>query len=314
MKFRIKYADKIVGIFIITALLGLLSIIVFLGINQRWFARNYHYYSIFHSASGLSRGMVITFKGFTIGKVEDIQLDEDNNVLLKFYIYEEHHEKVNENTVLELAVSPLSSSLQLYPGKSGSTPLDDGGYVPSLDTEEGKSRVKMQLVVMPEKSEDSLSSILMSVDEIVSNIDKIVNEHVDEIDKAVVAFSDFLVELNNAIRGQGHGPLNNMFVSTSATLANIQNITGDPNGMLAKLLDPEINNSIKRILKNLEEFSAYVRGTAPTISGILEKGRNALDEGRDVLEAIKNNPLLSGGVTKEKEQPTTIKSFRDEAF
>jgi phospholipid/cholesterol/gamma-HCH transport system substrate-binding protein len=314
MKFRIKNADKIVGIFIIAALIGLVSIIIFLGINQRWFARNWHYYSIFHSASGLNRGMVITFKGFAIGKIDTVELNDENEVILKFYVFDEHHEKVNSNTVLELAVGPLSSSLQLYPGKEGSIDLPEDSYVPSLDTEEGKRLVKLELVIMPEKSEDSLSSILASVDEIVSNIDKILNDHVDEIDEAVVAFSEFLVALNDAARGQGKGPLNTMFVSTAGTLRNINYITGDPKGMLTKLLDPEVTASIQRIVENLEEFSRYIRGTAPQITSILEKGHDALDEGRDVLEAIKNNPLLSGGVTEEREQPTTIKSFRDEAF
>ena len=79
-------------------------------------------------------------------------------------------------------------------------------------------------------------------------------------------------------------------------------------------LDSETNAAILRIVQNLEEFSRYVRGTAPQITGILEKGQDALKEGKAVLEAIKNNPLLSGGVTQEREQPTTIKSFRDEAF
>ncbi len=314
MKFRIKNADKIVGIFIVAALIGLAVIIIFLGINQRWFARNYHYYSIFHSASGLSRGMVITFKGFAIGKIDAVELNAENEVVLKFYIYDEYHEKVNFNSVLELSVSPLSSSLQLYPGMYGSSPLPEGELVPSLDTDEGKRRVRQELVVMPEKSEDSVSSILMNIDDIVSNIDKILNDHVDEIDKAVVSFSEFLVALNDAARGRGSGPLSTMFSSTAGTLANIQNITGDPKGMLSRLLDPDVNAAILRIVQNLEEFSRYVRGTAPQITGILEKGQDALKEGKAVLEAIKNNPLLSGGVTKEREQPTTIKSFRDEAF
>jgi phospholipid/cholesterol/gamma-HCH transport system substrate-binding protein len=314
MKFRIKNADKIVGIFIVAALIGLATIIIFLGINQRWFARNYHYYSIFHSASGLNRGMVITFKGFAIGKVDTVELNAENEVVLKFYIYDEHHEKVNFNSVLELVVSPLSSSLQLYPGKYGSATLPEGELVPSLDTDEGKRRIKQELVVIPEKSEDSISSILNNIDDIVSNIDKILTDHVDEIDKAVVSFSEFLVALNDAARGRGKGPLSTMFSSTAGTLANIQNITGDPKGMLSRLLDPEVNAAILRIVQNLEEFSRYVRGTAPQITGILEKGQDALKEGKAVLEAIKNNPLLSGGVTKEREQPTTIKSFRDEAF
>ena len=138
MKFRIKHADKIVGLFILLAIAGMIFILIILGANQRWFGRNYYYYSKFQSATGLGRGMAITFKGFEIGKVDNFDLTENNEVNVNFYIYDNYHEIVNVNSVLELAASPFGSAMLFYPGKAGSIPLQEREYVPSIKSKEGK--------------------------------------------------------------------------------------------------------------------------------------------------------------------------------
>ena len=119
-------------------------------------------------------------------------------------------------------------------------------------------------------------------------------------------------------------------------VANIEKLTEgmtDPTGLATKLLDPkgtiatildddnqlydQIVQSItdlNRIIAELGEFVAFVNASQPQISGILEKGRDTLDQGKDVLEAVKNNPLLRGGIPERLEQPTTFQSFRDKDF
>jgi len=71
---------------------------------------------------------------------------------------------------------------------------------------------------------------------------------------------------------------------------------------------------LNRIIEELRQFAAFVNTTQPQIYGILEKGKDTLDQGRDVLEAVKNNPLIRGGIPEPLQQPTTFQSFRDEDF
>ena len=61
-------------------------------------------------------------------------------------------------------------------------------------------------------------------------------------------------------------------------------------------------------------ITRFVNSAQPQITGILEEGRQTLDQGKDVLQAVKNNPLLRGGVAPRKEQPTTFQGFRDMDF
>ena len=51
MKFRIRFADKIVGFFIIAALVALVFIIFMLGRSHRRFRRDYEYLAYFESAT-----------------------------------------------------------------------------------------------------------------------------------------------------------------------------------------------------------------------------------------------------------------------
>ncbi|RPJ08764.1 MAG: MCE family protein [Spirochaetaceae bacterium] len=317
MKFGIRYADKIVGLFILLALVCLIIIIIVLGANQHWFSKNWVHFTRFETAKGLTRGMPITYKGFEIGRIASTRLDENSQVEAKYYIYDEYHSKVTENSVIELASSPLGSSMLFYPGNTSTEPMPEEAYIPSRNSEEGRAIYALQLAEFPEKSEDTISSIMANVDEITAGINKLLQDNAQELDTMVKSLSAVTYDLSQATQGRGSGPI-------ALTLRNIEMHTRDINGLIPKLLDPtgnEVYPAIQKMLKDidyivndLKKFSTFLSGTTPQITGILEQGRDALDMGKDVLEGLKNNPLLSGGITEKPTQPSTIRSFRDEAF
>src|SRR6056297_750641 len=100
MKFKIRFADQIVGVFVFLAILALAGILILMGFNQRWFAKDYFFTSRFQSAEGLKPGMAINLKGFQIGSVDSIMLNDDNTVEIEFHIYDIYWEKVKQNSVL----------------------------------------------------------------------------------------------------------------------------------------------------------------------------------------------------------------------
>ncbi len=351
MKFRIRFVDQIVGIFVLIALAALVVILILMGMNQRWFAKNYYYNSRFESADGLSIGMSITLKGFEIGKVDSITLNEKNEVDVVFYIYDTFYEKVKPNSVLDLASNPLGlgGGLRFHPGKNENDPLPENSFVPSLDLKEGKELVAQNLVAMPEK-DDAINSILSKVGPIL-----------DSVDETLATVQELLVSVNDAVSGEGEGPINDIFTDINqlsrqitaliyevnaritTVLDNVDDITGnlvettdafrdptgivktvlDPKGSLATILDDDnilfeqiqgILDGINATIDQLQDFTGYINDTTPQISGLLEKSREALDQGKDVLEGLKNNPLLRGGITEQKEQASTFQSYRDEDF
>jgi phospholipid/cholesterol/gamma-HCH transport system substrate-binding protein len=360
MKFRIKFANQIVGIFILLAILGIAAALILLGANQRWFQKNYQFHTRFRSGSGLKVGMPITLKGFEIGKVGRVRLDPKTRVVtMNFYIYEEYYEHiVLENSVIELATSPIGigGGLLFYPGKPTlppRPPLAEGSYIPSLDFPEGMEIVR-QGQVERETKDDSIGALLTNVGPILERVDTVllsINDLVVSLDNAiegdrqnqlgsVLDSTDTLLrDIDLIVTGRDRGPmgniLDNMSSATDALDESIEKITRDLTALAQDLrlitanveemtsLDEEnplfrdVNDILKRIkgiIEELQEFAGFISGTSPQITGILEEGRATLVKSQDVLEALKNNPLLSGGVPKEKEQPTPYKGYRDEEF
>ena len=105
MKFKIRYADQIVGLFSVAALVGLLFIIFSIGINQKWFHKKNYYFTILNTASGISTGMSLTYKGFSIGEIKDITL-KGNFVRVDYYILSEYAFYVKENSLVEV-ITPM---------------------------------------------------------------------------------------------------------------------------------------------------------------------------------------------------------------
>ncbi len=340
MKFRIRFAEQVVGAFILVAILGVAAALVLLGLNQRWFARNYSFWSRFSSAEGMSPGMPLKLKGFEIGRVDHIRLARDNMVDMEFHVFDTYYSKVLPGSVLELSSSPLGlgAGLEFHPGAEGSEPLPEFSFIPSTDLEEGRKLLVKEAGAAP-AGKDPIATLLAEVEPVLR-----------EIDATAAAIHAVADTLNGGLQGRGTGPLasslNDLTVSTkrvnailaeleeisanlAVTSAGLRNPTGlakrllDPKGSLATLLDD--NNALyNQILKSLQElrstitqlaeFTRFVNSTQPQILALLDQGRATLDQGQDVLEAVKNNPLLRGGVPAKRPQQTTFQSYRDEEF
>lgn len=377
MRFRVRFAEQVVGVFVVLALLALAATLVLVGANQRWFAKNYGFRSEFLSGNGLSVGTPIKFRGFEIGKISRIELNDRNTVDVQFYVFDTYYPKVRPNSVLELASSPfgLGGGLVLHAGAdTDSPPPPEGYFIPSLDTQEGKRRLAEGLVAIP-KNDDIVSSLLGQVDPILSQInrtirqaDALIGTVNDELaGRGTGPISTLLGTVNGELDGTGAGPISSVLADLASaterinqvidqieksivvgtaegvkgTLAQIDGVLktidssavnlaamtaalSDPSGMVPKLLGDKDNQilariqealaSVAQIVAQLQGFVEFVNASKPQISGLLEKGQDTLDQGNDVLTAVKNNPLLRGGVPERKEQQTTYKSLRDVDF
>ena len=351
MKFKIQFADQIVGLFTILAVLCISVLLIFMGINQRWFSKNYYFNTRFLSAERLKIGMPIKLKGFEIGQINKIRLSEENQVDVEFYIYKEYYEKIKPNSIIRHLVSPigLGSDLVFYPGKYTGNPLEERSFIPSYNLKEAQSLIRENAVDIPQ-GDDTVSRIIYQLDPILANINMLIE-----------SFTTLSNSMNTAVKGELEGPVGttidniasittNLKIIISETtnriktlLDNIVNITGnvgtltsnisDPEGLIPILMgedgsaaalftdNKELYNNINDILVNLNKmtdelnkFTVYLNQSTPQITGVLEESRGALKEGKNVLEGLKNNPLLRGGITEIKNQEDTFYNQRDEDF
>ncbi len=364
MKFRIKHADRIVGLFVLVAVGLLCAIIILLGANQRWFAKNYDFKSRFSSGAGIAPGTAIQMRGFQIGKIKKITLTEDNQVDVDFHIYDTYYPKVRRNSLLELSVSPigLGSQLLFHPGRSDEV-LPEDSFIPSAESPEGLAILEQDLAEIPVR-DDTISRLIAGLNPLLENASR-----------TLVTVNRTLTEINRALAGQSAGPLGDIVQNVSQATAdlpravteatdlveNVESRVGglldelqgvlvsvnaiaaslaqaakemeDPTGLVPKLLDPQgslktfldDNNAlynkvlgmmgdIERSVRSLREIMGSLSSEMPKIASLLEEGKTTLQKTQDVLEGLKNNPLLRKGIPERQEQQSLYRSMREGNF
>ena len=232
MKFKIKYADQIVGILSLIAIIALIFIIFLIGSTQKWFVPKHNYYTIISSASNISDGKAITYKGFEIGKIKSFSLDDSDRVVVNFYITDDYKNKIVKNSIIEILSSPLGSSVVFYPGNSTEF-LAENSFVPERSSEEATALIKAHKVSVVEQT-DSINTILALATTLVSDIDTLVKQ------------------LNVALEGSEDTPLSNTIKQINGILTNLNNLTADTSGLFPKLLEDEnAQGSIANVLLQL---------------------------------------------------------------
>jgi phospholipid/cholesterol/gamma-HCH transport system substrate-binding protein len=302
MKFSMRFADKIVGTLVVLALAALVIVVLMLGTNQRWFARDYQYRTYFYSATGLSTNMPVQYKGFTIGHVRRFSLAEDDSVEVLFTIFEEHNHRVRFGSIVELQASPigLGNTFLFHPGE-GPELHSEGDTIPELNSPQGRSLVERGLVVKRD-SGDSINDIINQVNTLLDTINLSIVGAGGEADPALARIIRDVEITTAAIRDTVLGLSDQL----DPILGNIETVTGrisEPSGTVMSMLDSDgplvtdltgAINSIAGIIDNLERTSDFIPSQLPQIAIMLRSVQ-------DVLTAVSNNPLLRGGIPQRTE-------------
>ena len=338
MKFKIRFADQIVGLLIVVAIASLAFVIVMLGGSQRWFAHDVIFNSEFDSASGLSKNMPVLYKGFTIGNVKSFGLNEYDKVGVVLLIHEEFRDRVMFGSMVELIVSPigLGSTFHFHPGR-GMDLVEENGFIPSADSALGRSYIRQGLAD-DNRQDDNISVILANVGSIVAQLEEAmrigsdsteigkiiggVRETVaalpDQLDYTIstlVTDIDNLAEMIDTTLSLVNpilddvGKITAMLTADDGIVSAVLDVNGDVYTSLVSSLD-----SISGILGELDTIAAFIPRQLPQIAGIIADLRITLKTAEDVLTGLANNPLLRGGIPEHVELQTTGTSPRNIRF
>ena len=302
MKFKIKYADQIVGILSIIAIIALIFIIFLIGATQKWFVPKHNYYTVISTAANISVGKSITYKGFEIGKIKNFELDDGDKVVVHFYITDDYRNKIVKDSIIEILSSPLGSSVVFYPGNKTDF-LPDNSFIPERSSEEGKKLIQEKKVSITEQT-DSINTLLALATSLVGDIDTLVKQ------------------INVALEGKEDTPLTTTLLQLNAILTNVNNITADPSGLIPKLLEDEnAQGSIASILRELDstmgdidKITSSVESNMPGISILISQTQTLIKQMQDVMEGLKNNPLLKNGISEKPEKENAAPKLREDNF
>jgi phospholipid/cholesterol/gamma-HCH transport system substrate-binding protein len=348
VKFRIRYADKIVGALIIAALGFLVFSIFMLGKRHRWLAKDQTFITHFTSASGLSANMPVQYRGFTIGNVKSFDLTADDKVEVSFTIYDTYLDRVREGSLVEVRVNPIGiggGSFLFHPGLLPN-PLE-GNFIPNAHSEEGRERLEQGLVIISGQ-DDSITVIISRVNTLLQNLNAVTLQLRDAFrgTDTKTTLGRTVTGLEETVRGAS-SLVGNADAALRPSLENAEQITeriariaAQTESVVAdlKILSSELANPDSLALKildaggpvyvNLEKSLASIAGTMEsleTTAGALPSQmsqveaflldlRAALTAAEDVITALRNNPLLKNGIPDRVNPGTGGTSPRDISF
>ena len=325
MKFKIRYADQIVGFFSIFALLVLMVLVFALGARQNWFVRKNVYYTRFESGSSIKAGMDITYKGFGIGKIKSISLENDQ-VMVEFYILDDYMDYVKEYSLLEFSsnILGLGTSFVWHPG-NGQGFIEPGSEVYRYDSREGM-KIREKRLVASDKGGDSITAIIDKVEPLLDTITKLLRDLDEGITGNVRQGNNGDVRKNELAEMMQHikGITANVEVLTKDITSLTGKLGGDA-GAVAALLGDDVWKSIEEILVSLNDLLTMVGGlgnqagtlienTTPQLDSTLSQIDMLLLQLQDVLTGVKNNPLIRKGVPDRSQETSATPNMRSEEF
>jgi phospholipid/cholesterol/gamma-HCH transport system substrate-binding protein len=338
MKFSIRFADQIVGAFIILAMVILVFAIFMLGSNQRWFSRDYNFKTYFPTASGLNKNMAVQYKGFTIGRVKSFDL-VDEQVEVRFTIFDTYIDRVKSGSLVEVLVSPISSlggnQFIFYPG-TGREIIPEGEIIPSVNSTEGRRLLAMGLALRPDRDDNinnimngagvllgTLNTLLVDIQKAFEGTDSTsLGRTMGGVEQAAAG----LQHMANKLPADLEDSLNRIMTQLEPLLINLHEVSdklANPDGSIAAILDYDgdvYQNLVKSLdalsgtLRNLEKTSEFMPAQLPQLAAMIAELRMAIATLQDVGIAAKNNPLLRKGVPVQKEVNTGGSYTRDVEF
>ena len=333
MKFKIRFADQIVGFFVIMSLLSVTVVIVMLGRSQRWFGKDSSFYTVLPSAGGLSKNMAVQYRGFTIGNIKSFYLTENDDVEVIFSINEEYKDRVKQGSVVEMMISPVGLGNQFLFHTGKGEVLADGAFVPAAGSAQARELIRQGLAIEPQH-DDSISLLMNRMSSILAQIDEAFGPGTDatEIGKVVrsiqkiLSGAEDLPDTVDRTVATVIKTIEDLQAELNPILANINALTSelnDPDGMLYTVLDTDKDvytnlvsslKSVSSILENLDKTTAFIPGQLPQLAGLITDLRVTMKSAEDVLIALTNNPLLRKGIPDRPESQSGGTSPRDIRF
>jgi phospholipid/cholesterol/gamma-HCH transport system substrate-binding protein len=300
MSFKFRNLEKIVGLFLTLVILIIVTVIILIGREQRWFEKQFEYTTKFLRGEGISPGLQVTVKGIQIGEVKSVYLNEDNWIEVTFSVYEEYNERIRKDSVVKLRAPLIGSKvLELIPGDKDMPILANGSYIWSVDSDEGAR-------IMEEKQKiekpDDITRILNNVEQLTYNLSAAEGSLEQTLYKMQVLFDMLSSE---------EGSLNQ-------TLTHLEEITRsieEKEGSIGKFMEDDyalynnvisITDKMNVIMDNFQTLSATIADASPEIKAAIERSNRTMDEAIGLMKTLQDNFFVKGFSSRKVQVPTPV--------
>lgn len=305
MKIKFNKYERISGLFVLTALVGSVFILVLIAVQKKWFESKVYYTTKFEVGDGINPGTQVQISGIKVGAVSDIYFEDDGKVSVKFFVLKTYSNRIRVDSVIR-TFRPFiigEKVLDLTMGNILNPILNSGAFV--------KAESSMDLMEI--FSGRRLGTNMDTIDSVLKNIQILVQAFTDEsrTQKLINIFDKVEPLVSNLDK------MSKEFVYLSTQMSreqrmkvvmqNLVSVSGEMNSFLKR--SPETMADVSEIVKNLSQITKDLNTILPALTAVApelpkasRQAIEALNEAVIVLKAMQKSFLLSGSVKEVREE------------
>lgn len=311
MKIKLNKFERVAGLFIVIAIVGVLITALSAAIKQGWFEPKVQYTTTFINADGVHQGTVVQMSGLRAGAVEAVEFESDNRIRVTFHVLGRFQDRVRSDSTVQL-VRPFiigERVLELNMGTPQAPMLAAHSSLKSLET----------MDIMSLMSGKNMNSGLAKLSEILESMQVIVNAFADKSRaESMVRVFD---RLDPLVRNMNTMSMEVIKLSKQAThddgvqklLTNLAVTTDEMNRILPEMnrQNPELAKDIAVMMQNLSVITKAMGPAVKEIEGDLPGASvrlvEALNETVVVLKAMQKSFFMKSSVQEVRAEESSVR-------
>lgn len=306
MKIKFNKFERIAGLFVVGAILGVALTALTVAIKQGWFDAKVRYTTSFESADGLHQGTLVQMSGLRVGAVEEIDLQADNKIRVTFYVLGKFQDRIREDSIVQL-IRPFiigERVIDITVGTEARPAVAANGNLQSVET----------MDFMTLMSGKKLNAYLGKLGGILENMQILVEAFADKSRaESMVRIFDRLDPLMKNMNNMSNEVIK---LSRQAThddgvqklVANLAVTTGEINRIL-----PELNKENPQMAKDLavmtQNLAVLTRALGPAVN---EVGPELPQASRRMVEALNETVVVLKAMQKSFFMKSNVNEVREE--
>lgn len=292
---RFKNLEKKVGLFIITALLGIIGVVFFIVAESDLFKSTFALKLTAPKGTGFSQGMPIKLSGFRIGRVKSITLNDSAAVDVVMQIDRKYRKWIRKDSVARLIKEGMIGDYIIEISSGNATELIPENGTITL----GKTKAIDEIA---EDIADKVKPVLMDIRDIIAYINsqdgdikqtmRKLNGFAGNLETTRRKADQLIAGTQRAIDGTS-GKFDLLLSSADDRLDQTGPVLAKVDSTLTQIDDslPSMLERLDNSLANLETISTELKSassaTLPKVPRLMDKTEGVIDQGEGVLESVR---------------------------
>ncbi len=298
--------EKRGGIFVIFAIIGIVAVAFFIGLQQNMFTPKVNIYFVSNSGKNIKTGAKVVFNGFKIGKISSVNLEEAGNVKAELSINRDYIKWIKKDSVArlmkELAIG--DSIIDITKGSENTKIIAENDFI-AFERARWFPAMEDEINTIP----ITLTNSPFITDIITELKTELQGEINPVLENVKLALKNFRTLSEDALITRQY--LDSMYQNADSNLNELNTLVTQLNVDIPNIIK-SVNKSLDSINLMATDFRKVTINAFAEIIEVINDGATILGETEDVVDAVKQIWPISSKIRKRadiKEQIIKVDSY-----